>query len=209
MNTSHTPAEPLKFTCPRCNQTVTATDAQAGTRTQCPHCQQTIKVPGTPSSPINTKGQDRVQVVTSWGSQTGELTLVCTHCQTPLQAHLDQVGQTITCSECLESILVELPSSTAPSEPPVQAADESQNPQQPSSAAVQPDAGNPADRQSGADASPDEDDFDDYSLEEVDTQPWQSTPAAPATRRGESATSAETDDDEYKLADLGETPSPA
>ncbi|MCH2402015.1 MAG: hypothetical protein MK364_23055, partial [Pirellulales bacterium] len=74
---------------------------------------------------------------------------------------------------------------------------------------AQTDADNPADRQSGADASPDEDDFDDYSLEEVDTQPWQSTPAAPATRRGESATSAETDDDEYKLADLGETPSPA
>ncbi|GEM_PF-3203305 len=219
MNTSHTPAEPLKFTCPRCNQTVTATDGQAGTRTQCPHCQQTIKVPGTPSSPINTGRQGRVQVVTRGGAQTRELTLVCTHCQTPLQAHLDQVGQTITCSDCLESILVEPPSSTAPSEPPVQAADESQNPQQPSSVAVQPDAGPPPDRQSGSDASesdtsesdasPDADDFDDYSLEELDTQPWQSTPAAAKTRRDESATSAEADDDEYKLADLDETPPPA
>ena len=214
MNTSHTPAEPLKFTCPRCNQTVTATDGQAGTRTQCPHCQQTIKVPGTPSSPINTGRQGRVQVVTRGGSQTHELTLVCTHCQTPLQAHLDQVGQTITCSECLESILVEAPSSPSPSQPPVQATGESRNPQHPRSEAEQTDAGNPSDRQSGSnasgsDANPDADDFDDYSLEEVDTQPWQSTPAAPKTRRGDSATSAETDDDEYKLADLDKTPSPA
>ena len=147
-------------------------------------------------------------MVTSPGSQTGELTLVCTHCQTPLQAHLDQVGQTITCSECLESILVAPPSSTAPSQPPVQATGGSRNPQHPRSEADQPNAGNPADRQSGsdasgADASPDADEFDDYSLAEVDKQPWQSTPAESTPQSDRSAAPPSIDDDdEYKLADI-------
>lgn len=210
MNTRQTPADPLKFTCPRCNQTVTATDAQAGTRTQCPHCQQTIKVPGTPSSSTNTDSQDRIQVLNSPGSQTGELTLTCTHCQTPLQAHLDQVGQTITCSECLESNLVKPPTNTAPSQPPLQAAGGSRNPQHHPTEAGQPDTSNPADKQSGtassgADASLDADEFDDYSLAEVDKQPWQSTPAESTPQSDRSAPPPSIDDDdEYKLADIDE-----
>ena len=213
MNTRQTPAATLKFTCPRCNQTVTATDAQAGTRTQCPHCQQTIKVPGTPSSSADAKLQDGVQVSSRPGSQTGDLTLSCTHCQTPLQAHLNQVGQTITCPECLESILVEPPSDTAPSLPPVQATDENRNPHTPSSAAGPTDARNPGDKQPatssrGVAASPDEDDFDDYTLADVDTQPWVSPPAASTPQPGQTAGSPgpDEDDDEYKLVDVDETP---
>ena len=215
MNTRQTPADPLKFTCPRCNQTVTATDAQSGTRTQCPHCQQTIKVPGTPSSTTSSGREDHGQALSSPGAQTGELTLICTHCQTLLQAHLNQVGQSITCSECLESILVEAPSKPAPPlRPPVQITGDQQAPQSRASEATLGGADAPGDDQSetAADregANLDTDDFDDYTLAEVDAQPWSTTSGSSTSQPASQSSSPEVDEEnEYKLADPEVHPPP-
>ena len=193
MNTSETPHEHLPFICPRCNQTVTATTAQAGTRTECPHCRQTIKVPGTQPT-TNTAGTapSSATVLGDPRSKNAQLVITCTYCETSLHASLDQVGQAITCSECLESVVVPPIEEASPVTPTAPPPVSSANPPGNSASAIPP-AG----------------EQDEYKLADQDDEIWSEVRSSPSPQTaGDPAATAAQEEDEYKLADLDSDPVP-
>lgn len=130
---THSDNAPLRFQCPRCQAPVTALAEQVGLRLKCPKCDQTIKVPGSAHSgpphngPSTSGGQsdgwpETRPVATGYGGSPSHLALVCGYCHNSVFATTDQIGQSIVCPECLETVEVTAPKANTPpvtSAPPV------------------------------------------------------------------------------------------
>ncbi|MHB0957399.1 MAG: DUF4013 domain-containing protein [Pirellulaceae bacterium] len=129
----------VSYLCPRCHAALTAKAEDAGQKQACPHCGKVVKVPGThrPSSspasasaPPKTAGpspQPPVEGIANVG-------LRCPVCGTRMYATREQIGKSMVCPDCLETIAVpptstgasstsaSRPARQAPASPPIDSA---------------------------------------------------------------------------------------
>ena len=110
--TNMTDSSDISCTCPRCHAHLNLRHNDAGKRVQCPSCQGTVKVPdGHASSAQQSRlspgggGLSAHSAAEALGRGT-QIVLVCPQCRTTLSAAIDQIGQEIVCSECLEGVPV-------------------------------------------------------------------------------------------------------
>ncbi len=109
----------LNYRCPRCQALLTAKPEDAGTRRECPHCGKMIKVPGVPHIAGNdpqAKTSDHSGTVSSRG--VANVAVTCPVCGTRMYATPAQIGQTMVCPDCLETVPVELTSPPPPDTTP-------------------------------------------------------------------------------------------
>jgi len=100
----------LQYICPSCQSNLRASHRDTGKRRKCPHCGQAIKVPGVArnSNTASTAGKPAHEAeigraVTPTGPK---ITFDCPQCQSRLMAAPDQVGQSVLCEECLETVKI-------------------------------------------------------------------------------------------------------
>jgi DNA-directed RNA polymerase subunit M/transcription elongation factor TFIIS len=113
---------PVSYLCPRCRTALTAHAEHAGQRRECPHCGKLVKVPGTPgsastsaaASPAPTAAQPPAPI------QQGiaHIAVLCPLCGTRMYATRQQVGQTMVCPDCLETVAVPETSAATPAASP-------------------------------------------------------------------------------------------
>lgn len=108
---------PVSYLCPKCQTKLTASREDAGQRRECPHCGKIVKVPGTAAS----SGRTPADTAPSGAplSRTGgiaNIPVVCPLCGTRMYATKNQIGQTMVCPDCLESVVV--PDRSPPKPPP-------------------------------------------------------------------------------------------
>jgi len=100
----------LQYTCPSCQSRLQASHRDTGKRRKCPHCRQPIKVPGIPrnsrTSLTSAKPTEEAKVGRAVTPTGPKITFDCPQCQSCLLAGPDQVGQSILCEECLETVRV-------------------------------------------------------------------------------------------------------
>ena len=129
----------VSYLCPRCQAKLTAHVEDAGQRRECPQCGKLVKVPGTSRAvPRHRAGPVRPgesDAASAPGRGIANLPVICPLCGTRMYATRQQMGQTMVCPDCLESVVVpdqappqrkpkvsSIPSSTlSPSPPPVSA----------------------------------------------------------------------------------------
>ena len=108
---------PLHYSCPGCQVDLHTHERDAGRRRKCPQCGKTIKVPGIPVSEKHSSAQpaDKPAVATRAGTpQSPKILFPCPYCQKKIIAAIDQIGQSMICEECLETL--EVPSVPATSD---------------------------------------------------------------------------------------------
>jgi len=101
----------LHYTCPSCQAKLRARNSDAGQRRKCPQCGQPIKVPGIPlaeRNPFSVTGNSATssevgRAVTPTGAR---IIFPCPLCKSRLLARPNQVGQSILCEECLETVVI-------------------------------------------------------------------------------------------------------
>ncbi len=97
----------VSYLCPQCQTKLTANSEDTGQRRQCPQCGKTVKVPGVPSQARS--GQQGAESGSATSSSTGgvaNIPIVCPLCGTRMYATKKQVGQTMVCPDCLETVVV-------------------------------------------------------------------------------------------------------
>ena len=99
---------PISCRCPHCQARLKVRAHDAGQRRQCPQCGKRIKVPGAPGKPRRGGETASKPAASPPGSGSGvaHVVLVCPYCQTRLYASRQEVGQTMVCPHCLESVAV-------------------------------------------------------------------------------------------------------
>jgi len=118
----------LTYLCPHCKARLKARPADAGTRRECPRCGKMVKVPGSAGAPTHSGERTPGQSVDA-DKQTGRIAgqgvaniaIVCPVCGTRMYATRGQVGGTMVCPDCLETVSIELPA------PPARAQDTGSN----------------------------------------------------------------------------------
>ncbi|MFO7905012.1 MAG: hypothetical protein R6U98_20270, partial [Pirellulaceae bacterium] len=93
----------VTYLCPRCHAKLSANAEDAGERRECPHCRKVLKVPGTGTPADSTSQRSHSP------SKTGgiaNIPVICPLCGTRMYATTDQIGQTMVCPDCLESVVV-------------------------------------------------------------------------------------------------------
>jgi len=102
----------LSFACPRCQAQLTARPQDIGTKRDCPQCGNPVKVPGVPGrapdggSP-GLRASDRAAMPPAAGAEGhATISVVCPHCTARLHATVAEIGQTLVCPDCLESVIV-------------------------------------------------------------------------------------------------------
>ena len=102
---------PISCRCPHCQARLKVRAHDAGQRRQCPQCGKRIKVPGAAGKPRRGGETASKPAASPPGSGSGvaHVVLVCPYCQTRLYASRQEVGQTMVCPHCLESVAVAAP----------------------------------------------------------------------------------------------------
>lgn len=154
----------VPYRCPRCHALLTAQAEDAGQRRECPHCGKVAKVPGgrEPTQATPRRSPDP--------SKTGgiaNIPVICPLCGTRMYATKDQMGQTMICPDCLESVVV--PHRSPPPEPkPSRSGSDPRAPSSANPAAGESSAGKPEPRDPGeGERGPnnsDDSESDDYKL---------------------------------------------
>ncbi len=109
----------VSYLCPQCQTKLTASAEHAGQRGKCPKCGKVVKVPGAHTQ--TSRAGQASSSGPSAASETGgiaNISIVCPLCGTRMYATKKQVGQTIVCPDCLESVVV--PDRAPPQKPPPQ-----------------------------------------------------------------------------------------
>ena len=100
----------VSYLCPRCHAALTAQAEDAGQRQECPHCGKTVKVPGTlrsagkSPSPKPAPADPRPPAPVQQG--IANVAVLCPVCGTRMYATREQVGQTMVCPDCLETVAI-------------------------------------------------------------------------------------------------------
>ena len=97
----------VSYLCPRCQAALTAQAEDTGQRRECPSCGKMIKVPG---SRTHKPSPDKSGAATEEPHQgLANILVVCPYCDTRMHASDKQIGQSIVCPDCLESVVVQVP----------------------------------------------------------------------------------------------------
>lgn len=97
----------VSYLCPQCHAALTASEDDAGQRQACPHCGKMIKVPGRPSSPpASSPAQPTAQRNEPATAGIANVAVLCPICGTRMYATREQVGKTMVCPDCLETVPV-------------------------------------------------------------------------------------------------------
>lgn len=149
----------VSYRCPQCHAKLTASADDAGQRRTCPRCGKVIKVPGTGSQArARPRGGDAAdgRPVSETGG-IASIPLVCPLCGTRMYATKAQIGQTMVCPDCLETVVVpERSPPKGPAERPVA------EPESPPAATVESEEG-PAESHEPDDAG----EGDEYRLSDA------------------------------------------
>ena len=109
---------PVSYLCPRCQTALTAHAADAGQRRECPHCGKLVKVPGTPGSASTSAAASPAPAAehppTPIQQGIAHIAVLCPLCGTRMYATREQVGQTMVCPDCLETVAIPEASATTP-----------------------------------------------------------------------------------------------
>ena len=96
----------LHYSCPSCRAKLRARNSDAGKRRKCPQCGQPIKVPGIPLAERNSSSATASVVGRAVTPRGPRIIFPCPLCKSRLLARPDQVGQSILCEECLETVVI-------------------------------------------------------------------------------------------------------
>ncbi len=119
MTSAHPPAE--QYSCPRCQSKMQVQPGSRGERLVCPSCGKMLKVPG--GAATEGPAADQQGRPGSGPQRPGiaNIPLVCPFCGTRMYAQRSQVGNTMVCPDCLETVAVAVPGETereTPEQPP-------------------------------------------------------------------------------------------
>jgi len=108
----------VSYRCPRCQAALTAHPGDAGGRQACPQCGKMVKVPGTPRAGTaqSKGGQEPGAVRQAPVVEQGiaNIAIICPVCGTRMYATPKQVGQTMVCPDCLETVQIVAPAAADP-----------------------------------------------------------------------------------------------
>lgn len=93
----------VTYLCPQCQAKLTARPEDAGKRRKCPRCGKVVKVPGTREQGEAASSRSRAASTTGG---IANIPVICPLCGTRMYATPDQIGQTMVCPDCLESVVV-------------------------------------------------------------------------------------------------------
>ncbi len=99
----------VSYLCPQCQTRLTARAEDAGQRRECPQCGKQVKVPGVPNRPAGTgagRAGGTAEAAATPRRGIANIPLICPLCGTRMYATPQQVGQTMVCPDCLESVVV-------------------------------------------------------------------------------------------------------
>jgi DNA-directed RNA polymerase subunit M/transcription elongation factor TFIIS len=88
-----------------------------GQRLVCPSCGKMLKVPGGAAPQASASDQPSGESSGAQRPGIANIPLVCPFCSARMYAQRSQVGQTMVCPECLETVAVEVPGETPVADP--------------------------------------------------------------------------------------------
>ena len=107
----------VSYLCPQCNAALTAREDDAGQRQACTQCGKMIKVPGRPSAPPGSgTARAPAQGAAPQTAGVANVAVLCPICGTRMYATREQLGKSMVCPDCLETVPV--PASPSASRPP-------------------------------------------------------------------------------------------
>lgn len=100
---------PVGFVCPHCQHRLPApavSERQAG-RQACPHCGRSVKLPGPSSKPASgTPAPATPPEAAPAVAGIANIAVMCPFCGTRMYATPSQIGETMVCPDCLETVAV-------------------------------------------------------------------------------------------------------
>lgn len=94
----------IEFLCPRCQNQLSVSDADAGAKQRCPHCQAKVRVPV----------PEKTAAPPAPGPVNGPIIeFICPRCQNAMQARADEAGSKQRCPKCQAKVKVPEPEPVA------------------------------------------------------------------------------------------------